>query len=233
MVRKEVHFLAGNLKLEGILSYTEGIERADVVILCHPHPLYGGNMNSSVIVRIAHTLSNNGKVTLRFNFRGVGKSQGTYDEGRGEVEDVVAAVDYLGGLKEIIIEKIYIVGYSFGAMVGTKASVKDSRVHGWVAIALPIAFYDFDYLEVSKQEKLLISGEYDPISPKEKLEVLYEKLKEPKALSFIPGTDHFFFSKEHLLAQEVLSFLGSYPQKKKRGRKKGDSPLFFVGACKP
>jgi hypothetical protein len=201
---KRVFFKAGELLLEGIIHGEEGATKG--VIVCHPHPQFGGDMNNNVVVGVSRALAEEGFMVLRFNFRGVGASQGVHTGGEQEVEDVKGAIGYL----QPMVQKLFLVGYSFGALVGLRVALQDSAVTGWVAIAPPIGFYDFSYLKTCGKPKLLLAGKEDPFCPVPDLTKLYEHLLEPKAISFIPGTDHFFWGKEPILAQEVIGFLSRF-----------------------
>ena len=132
---------SGDLSLEGLLSRGES-DRG--VVISHPHPLYGGEMRNQVVGIIQEVLAGKGWTTLRFNFRGVGRSQGEYDEGVGEQEDVRAAVRYL---KELGIKEIFLAGYSFGAWVNAQAALDLPEVAGSILVSPPQAMMDFSFLK--------------------------------------------------------------------------------------
>ncbi len=136
-MEKLVQFNSGDIQLEGLLD--QGISGKGVVVT-HPHPLYGGDMYNPVVESIARAYKSKDYTTLRFNFRGVGNSQGSYDDGPGEKQDVLSAVSYL---KENGSDPINLSGYSFGAWVGARAVADDPRVKRIVLIAPPVSFYDF------------------------------------------------------------------------------------------
>ena len=202
MVPRRVVFNAGDLLLEGMLHSTSE-EAARGAIVCHPHPQFGGDMNNNVVVAVARALPEKDFMTLRFNFRGVGASQGVHAGGEKEGDDVLAAIAYL----QPMVTKLFLIGYSFGALVGLRAALQSPEVKGWVAIAPPIGFYDFSYLKTCPKPKLLLAGNEDPFCPALALTALYDTLQEPKSICLIPDTDHFFWGKETILAQEVVSFL--------------------------
>ena len=212
MEEEKVFFDCGDIKLEGILTLTKTHSPAPAVVVCHPHPEYGGNMHNNVVTGITHTLSKQGFITLRFNFRGVGDSEGTYGGGVEEIKDVKGAIDFLSeGVQnfEPLSETngIFLVGYSFGAMVGLQVAAKDDRITGWVGISPPVAMYDFSFLKGSSKPKLLLLGDSDFVCPREDMEKLFDSLQEPKSMSVIPGADHFFWGKEETVAEHVLNFL--------------------------
>jgi uncharacterized protein len=186
--------------LEGVLH--ESGKRAGVVI-CHPHPLYGGSMNNNVVDAIESGFSAREFTTLRFNFRGVGGSAGDYDEGEGEVKDVVAAVAFL---KQHIDGdgSVVLAGYSFGAWMASRAAAKiEQDVAALFLVAYPFAFYKADELMRFSKRIYLIGGEYDDISPVDSLLKVYKELPVvEKNLKVIP-TDHFYGGKEG----EIVEFI--------------------------
>ncbi len=201
-----VTFQVGDIMLEGLL-WIPSQPPSIGVVLCHPHPLYGGEMHNNVVTALAETFHQAGMMTLRFNFRGVGQSGGTHGGGEAEVEDVQAAVAYLLGRQAV--PTVAVVGYSFGSMVGLRAGASDTRVHTLVGVALPIGMRDASFLLTSQKPVLLISGERDDISPLPALQELIAKLAEPKRLLTIPGADHFFLGQEREVAQAAVAFLQS------------------------
>ena len=203
-MEEQITFPAGTLTLEGL--FWTPVQTPQVgVVLCHPHPLYGGEMRNNVVSALAEALQQAGMATLRFNFRGVGRSSGTHDEGNGEVEDVTAAVTDL--LRRQAVSTVAIAGYSFGSMVGLRAGVTDPRVHKLIGVALPIGRRDATFLLPCAKPKLLMSGDRDHVSPLPALQDLLTKLLEPKALVTIHGADHFFRGQEGEVAKAVVEFL--------------------------
>jgi alpha/beta superfamily hydrolase len=203
-VEEPITFPVGTLTLEG-LFWTPPQPPQVGVVLCHPHPLYGGEMHNNIVSALAEALQQAGLATLRFNFRGVRHSEGAHDQGNGEVEDVKAAVTYL--LSRQAVPTLAIAGYSFGSMVGLRAGVTDSRVHKLIGVALPIGTRDASFLLPCAKPKLFISGDRDHVSPLPALHDLVTKLLEPKALVTINGADHFFRSQEGEVAKATVEFL--------------------------
>lgn len=190
------------LKLKGLVS--EGEEGSGWGIICHPHSLYGGQMHNNVVAAVQRVLAERGISTLRFNFRGVGKSEGGYGAGIEEVEDVRGAVDFIaerGGAP------LSLVGYSFGAAVGAKAVIADKRVKAVVCISPPIEMYDFSYLKDDTRPKLLVAGDQDFVCPVGPFEKFFDSLLQPKAAHIIPGADHFWWGFEDQAAAQVADFL--------------------------
>ena len=164
-------------------------------------------MNNSVVTAAVEAASQEGYSTLRFNFRGVGDSEGSCGEGIGEREDVAAAIDYFSSRQTDPDPYLVLLGYSFGAWAGLPAASEDGRVKEMVAIAPPLELYDFKFLESSKKRKLIVVGSRDLFCPPPALERWYQRLEEPKALTVLQGADHFFFSHHRALAQTLREFL--------------------------
>ena len=167
-------------------------------LVCHPHPLFGGTMHNKVVYQTAKTLHRFGLPVLRFNFRGVGLSEGMHDEGRGEQEDVSAALDFLAA--EYPGAPLLLAGFSFGSWVGLRVGCKDARVSDLIGLGLPVGDLvgdrGFSYLEVCGKLKLLVNGEFDQYGPPGKLKGLIERFspdaKARTSVAIISGADHFF-----------------------------------------
>lgn len=179
------------------------------VILCHPHPQYGGDMHNLVISTAVDASSQERFSTLRFNFRGVGRSGGAYTEGIGEREDVKATIDYLFSTLGHSDAPLILLGYSFGAWAALPVGIEDNRIKGLVAIAPPLGLYDFRFLEGSKKRKLVMAGDQDFFCPMSALESWFEQLEEPKSLVIIKGADHFFFAHHRVLIAPLREFFKS------------------------
>jgi uncharacterized protein len=180
-------------RIEALLN--SGSDQAShAALVCHPHPQYGGTMHNKVVFHAMKALNGFGFPVLRFNFRGTGLSQGEHDQGRGEVDDVCAALDWLD--RECHRPLIF-AGFSFGAAVGVRAACPDERVARVIALGLPLEpvaepSYNLDPLRGSRQPKLLVSGSRDQFAARSKLEAFVLTLGEPKKLVVIDGADHFF-----------------------------------------
>ena len=161
------------------------------VVLAHPHPLHGGTMHSKIVYQTAKALSRIGCVTLRFNFRGVGTSEGTFDEGRGEQEDFRAALGVMGERYPDV--ELWAAGYSFGAFIALNVGVADPRVTTLIGIAPPLMDkYDLSAVTRSDKPKFLIHGEADELIPLKEMWRFYGSLEEPKELVVIDTADHLF-----------------------------------------
>lgn len=186
----DLHGPAG--KLEALLN-TGRDDAPYAALVCHPHPAGGGTLHNKVVYHAMKTLSSCGLPVLRFNFRGTGLSQGEHDHGRGEQDDVRAALDWLDRTYD---RPILFAGFSFGAAVGLKACCGDARVRGLIGLGLPVQaagrHYTYGFLPKCSVPKLLISGDHDPFGPREELTAIWEQASEPKRLVWIEGADHFF-----------------------------------------
>lgn len=200
---------AGELEALLTLPVPEPAHYPAVAVICHPHPLYGGSMHGKVVVTASHAFLDLGIPSLRFNFRGVGRSSGKYDNGRGEQDDVRAAIDYVAEIGE----KIIVAGHSFGAWVGMKTGCGDARVKVLIGVGTPAGFGDMDFLMQCKKPRLFIHGALDSIIPIEKVEELFSGIPEPKKLIKIEGADHFFTGKLDELVEAVRSLTKEYLHK--------------------
>lgn len=191
------------LMLEGLLSEVKEKGRG-WIILCHPHPQYGGDMHNNVVQALQSSFATRGFSTLRFNLRGVGRSEGVYGEGTGELDDVRGAVDFVTEGAHI---PVYLIGYSFGAYVGMKGVLADERVEALCCVSPPVYFYDFAFLREDERPKLIVAGDRDFVCPLQKLEEFFLSLPQPKLLHIVPGADHFWWGFEGYLAAQVTDFL--------------------------
>ena len=210
MREEKVLIPSKTIRLEGLLSHQEALHLKGGMILCHPHPQHGGDMYNPVISAAVEAASQEGFSTLRFNFRGVGESEGSYGEGIGEREDVKAVIDYFYSKLEDSNPSLILLGYSFGAWTGLLVAAEDERIEAMVGIAPPLEIYSFRLLEKCKKRKLFVVGSQDLFCPTPVLEAWFRHLEEPKSLAIIPGADHFFFSHTRLLIQPIREFLRKF-----------------------
>lgn len=166
---------------------------AHSALVCHPHPLYGGSMHNKVVFHASKALNGFGFPVLRFNFRGAGLSEGEHDEGRGEVDDVRVALDWLHDQFGL---PIIFAGFSFGAATGLRAACPDERVRAVISLGTPLQIeertYSYRFMAACAKTKLFVSGARDLFGPRSQLEALVAGLPEPKKLVLIEGADHFF-----------------------------------------
>src|ERR1043165_9572689 len=190
---------AGNLfipaehgQLEAILKEPRQDSPIGVALVLHPHPLGGGTMHNKVVFRAAAALNDAGWATLRINFRGVGQSTGTHDEGYGERDDVRAGLDYL--TEKYPADEVILCGFSFGARVGLEVGVDDDRVQRLISIGTPVDKYDFTFLEQCRKPILFVHGEHDEYGNIDKLRDLLARVAQnaPAELRVIKGAGHFF-----------------------------------------
>lgn len=179
-------------RLEALLN--AGVPNAPyAALVCHPHPLGGGTMHNKVVYHTMKAFQSLGLPVLRFNFRGTGLSEGTHDYGHGEQDDVRTALDWLD--RELNL-RILFAGFSFGSYVGLQVCCSDARIHGLVALGLPVHAegrdYRYDFLGACAQPKLFISGARDPYGPQAEVEAAVARAPEPKQLVWVADADHFF-----------------------------------------
>jgi len=181
---------AGNL--EALLN--AGKENASyAALVCHPHPLYVGTMHNKVVFHAMKALNGFGFPVLRFNFRGAGLSESEHDQGRGEQEDVRAALEWL---EREFDRPVIFAGFSFGAATGLPVACADLKVQALLSIGTPVRVegreYNYDFLSSCKKAKLFVSGARDQYGPRAELERLFALASEPKQMVLIEGADHFF-----------------------------------------
>jgi hypothetical protein len=203
-------FLSGAAgSLEALLWTSSAENPESAALVCHPHPLFGGTMHNKVVYQAAKALHEAGMPVLRFNFRGAGLSQGKHDDGRGELEDVRVALDYLA--REFAGAPILLAGFSFGACVGLRVGSEDSRVMRLIGLGIPLIRCDMTYLQDCKKPKLFISGGNDEFGPREQVEALFATLPEPKKLRIVEGVDHFFSGKLGEVGAEIAGWARGAP----------------------
>lgn len=177
-------------------------ERA--VLVTHPHPLYGGEMNNNVVEAVIDAYGKRGFTTLRFNFRGVGRSEGSHDNGEGEQEDVGAGLALLNSLGK---KRIDLAGYSFGAWVNARGVEKFHLAHRLVMVSPPVGFVDFGFLKQSAKIRLVIAGSDDEIAPPRLIETLISGWNPEAVFRVLGGADHFYSGKTGDLKSIIGEFL--------------------------
>lgn len=194
-------------RLEALLN-TGHVDAPYVALVCHPNPLGGGTLHNKVVYHAMKALHGLGFPVLRFNFRGTGRSEGIHDDGRGEQDDVRAALDWLD---REFHRPILFAGFSFGANVGMRACCGDPRVHGIIALGLPVEAegrqYTYRYLPTCAQPKLFISGDRDQYGPKEQVEAVVATAPEPKQLVWIADANHFFVGKLNQVQAAIVDWV--------------------------
>lgn len=190
-----VTFKSGDLALEGLFAFAG--RRA--ALLAHPHPMLGGNMRDNVLMALAEAFRTSGYSTLRFNFRGTGRSEGVFDHGRGETEDLLAAADFL---KSMGYEEIVLAGYSFGAWVCCRAACRQ-KFSDLIMVSPPLGEFDFDFSRC--RAGLALAGDADPFCAVDDLQAA--ACAHSFQVDIIAGADHFFFGRERALIEKVALYL--------------------------
>jgi uncharacterized protein len=206
--------LSGNTFFEGPAGRIEAIVKEPVppvkraAIVCHPHPLFGGTMHNKVAFRIARSFQDAGFAVLRFNFRGVGGSEGVHDNGLGEQDDLRAAIEFVDA--KYHESEVWIAGFSFGAAVMLRAVSCDDRVRALIAAGVPVGQYDLSGVAQCQKPKLFVQGSLDQFGASKDLERLFATLDEPKELKIIEGADHFFEGHLTELQHAIANFVAAY-----------------------
>src|SRR5262245_4426077 len=206
---REIQGPAG--RLEALLEppvLAGGMPVRAAVVFAHPLPTEGGTMHTKVVFRAAKALASLGCGVLRFNFRGVGVSEGEWDEGPGEIADYRAALDAMASLYPQT--ELWAAGFSFGSYVALTVGATDDRVRLLLGIAPPVDRYDFSAVRASTKPKFLIQAERDELCPLKRTYEFYGQLAEPKELVVIDGADHLFDGKVSEVADAIVDLLADY-----------------------
>jgi alpha/beta superfamily hydrolase len=212
----EVMFAGPDGRLEGRYHHSKE-PGAPLALVLHPHPLHGGTMNNRITFTMYQSFQKLGFSVMRFNFRGVGRSQGRYDGGIGEISDAAAALDWMqmvnpasGGL--------WIAGYSFGAFVGMQLLMRRPEISGWVSVAPPASHYDFGFLAPCPCGGLLLHGDADELVPEPSVRKLVDKLNTQKNVQVdyrvYPGADHVFADHADRVAEALEDHVGTIMTRK-------------------
>ena len=189
----EVIFNGADGRLEG--RYHHGGGTAPLALILHPHPLHGGTMNNKIVYDLFHVFARRGFSVLRFNFRGVGRSQASFDHGQGELHDAAAALDWMQSYSPNS-SSCWVAGISFGAWIGMQLLMRRPEIHGFISVALPANMYDFSFLAPCPSSGLMVHGGNDTVVPVEAVSKLVQKLSQQRGikidLEVIPDADHFF-----------------------------------------
>jgi uncharacterized protein len=193
--------------LEALLDLPQGEPRA-VAVFGHPHPMHGGTMHTKALYQAAKAMPRIGVAALRFNFRGVGRSAGSFDSGPGEQDDFRAGLSYVE--QRFPDVPIWAAGMSFGSWVALSVGADDSRVSLLLAIAPPVDRYDFDALKTCTLPKFIIHGESDELISIKEIRKFYAQLPEPKELVTIEDASHLFEGKTSLVGEAVEDLLADF-----------------------
>jgi hypothetical protein len=199
----EVIFAGPEGRLEGRYQKGKG-ENPPVALILHPHPLFGGTMNNRAVYELYNLFARKGFAVLRFNFRGVGRSQGEYDHGQGELADAATALDYLQQMNPNA-PFAWVAGFSFGAWIGMQLLMRRPEIAGFISVSAPANLYDFTFLAPCPSSGVVIHGELDKVCGPEETRTMVERTRTQKGrkieFQIIEGADHFFETKvDELLA---------------------------------
>jgi alpha/beta superfamily hydrolase len=192
-------------KLEAVLWTPPGASPRIAALVCHPHPLFGGTMHNKVVFQAAKALDALGIAILRFNFRGAGLSEGLHDQGRGELDDVRAAVNFLA--TEFPGVPLLVAGFSFGCWVGLQVGCEDPRVERLIGIGAPVDSSDFSYLSRCAKPKLFVQGSNDEHGAVQQVRRLVSSLPGENELIVVADVDHFFAGKIDELGKAIREWL--------------------------
>ena len=189
--RIESYFLDGAAgKIEALLEEPEWGEPREACLVCHPHPLYGGTMHNKVVYRMARALRRSGSVVLRFNFRGVGKSEGAHDQGAGELDDAYLCLEWLRARYPGLPYSV--AGFSFGSRIALRLGCSLEGLRRIIAVGFPTKLANVEYLKNCLTPKIFVQSTHDEHGPQPELEAVYREVAEPKQIHWVSATDHFF-----------------------------------------
>lgn len=197
--------------LEGVIHAATGVEKAPVVLLCHPQPA-SSDMNDPLTVALAKRLAEAGMIALRFNFRGVGHSQGQQSDGRLEPLDLAGAIDAVLTLPNANSAKVCVIGHAFGAYIALLYAPYDPRIRTLVAISLPLFRASNGFPRPFERPKLFVTGEFDEICPLFKLEPFVEQQDGPKGIKVITGARHLMRGYEDATVTAILKYVKAWAE---------------------
>jgi alpha/beta superfamily hydrolase len=196
-------------RIEGRYHH-EAASGSPIAIILHPHPQFGGTMNNQVVYSLYYKFVQRKFSTLRFNFRGVGRSQGVFDNGPGELSDAATALDWLQ-LANPDAKSCWIAGVSFGAWVAMQLLMRRPEIDGFISVAPPANLYDFSFLAPCPSSGLMVNGDRDRVVPPQSVKTLVDKLKTQRGIhvshEVVPGANHFFEDKVDDLIEVVDGYL--------------------------
>lgn len=205
----EVIFSGPEGRLEGRYQPATA-PNAPIALILHPHPQFGGTMNNKVVYYLYHSFARMGFGVLRFNFRGVGRSEGRFDNGIGELSDAAAALDWLQTLNKDA-SSCWVAGFSFGAWISMQLLMRRPEIEGFLSISPPANMYDFSFLAPCPSSGLIVQGTEDEIVTESSVQKLAEKLQSQKAIKVdyhrIEGANHFYEKHMDSLVQKIDTYL--------------------------
>lgn len=205
----EVIFNGPEGRLEGRYHHSKAAN-APIALVLHPHPQHGGTMSNKVVYNLYHVFARRGFSVLRFNFRGVGRSQGTFDNGQGELSDAAAALDWMQTINPNATT-CWVAGFSFGAWIGMQLLMRRPEIAGFISVSPPANVYDFSFLAPCPSSGLIVHGTADDVVPETAVHKLANKLQSQKNITVkyetIPGANHFFSNHLEPLIATVNDYL--------------------------
>jgi alpha/beta superfamily hydrolase len=205
----EVIFVGPAGRLEGRYHHSEK-PRSPIALILHPHPQHGGTMNNKVVYNLYYSFVNKGFSVLRFNFRGVGRSQGEFDNGMGELSDSASALDWMQTINPSA-PACWVAGFSFGAWIGMQLLMRRPEIDGFISVAPPANSYDFGFLAPCPSSGLIVHGDKDEVVPAADIQKLVAKLSLQKGITVesrtVKGANHFFHDCLDKLAVEVDKYV--------------------------
>ena len=201
MTEEHIIINSGNLKIEGLLENLSGDKG---VVVTHPHPFYGGDMYNKVVEEVVQAYREKEYSTLRFNFRGVGSSQGVYDNAIGEQDDVRSALRHLFGLGK---RRIDLAGYSFGAWVNAVGLETFDQINRMIMVSPPVGLLNFESLTLSPKIRLIIAGSHDDIAKVQAIKDVLPSWNPEAILRIIQDTDYFYWGKTGEIGAIITEFL--------------------------
>ena len=196
-------------------------KNAPIGIVLHPHPQFGGTMNHQIVYQLYYSFVHRGFSALRFNFRGVGRSQGGFDHGIGELSDAASALDWVQSVNTEA-RSCWIAGFSFGAWIGMQLLMRRPEITGFVSIAPPASMYDFAFLAPCPASGLIVHGTKDNVVPEPDVQKLVDRLTAQKGIKItynkIDGANHFFDKQEANVVETVKDYVSNMMSKPREGR---------------
>lgn len=205
----DIFFNGPDGRLEGRFHKAED-PTAPIALILHPHPLYGGTMNNKVVYNMYQNFVENGFSVMRFNFRGIGRSQGTYDNGIGELADAAAALDWMQ-IQCPDARSCWINGFSFGSWIALQLMMRRPEIEGFVAVSPPASMYDFSFLTPCPASGLITQGDLDSVVPEAKVAELAGKLNKQRGVDIhyemVGGADHYYRTKLEELMDSIDTYI--------------------------
>ena len=208
----EVIFTGPAGRIEGRFQPSKE-KNGPIAIILHPHPQFGGTMNNAITYQLFYMFAKRGFAVLRFNFRGVGRSQGEFDHGEGELSDAASALDWVQTIHPDA-RACWVAGFSFGSWIGMQLLMRRPEIEGFISIAPQANLYDFSFLAPCPSSGLIVHGDQDKVAPPKDVQTLVDKLKTQKGIiveqTIMPGANHFFEGQ----VEPLIDICGNYVDKR-------------------